>query len=479
MTETLTNGELLPHDERAEVTILGSIMGEAQQGRDAFDGFQQLGALRPADFWKLLHQLTFTAIQELREPGLLPTPEEVVRYFKPERLPDNERLFYGREIARLPCEPPRQAVVRAIETVRGFSLRRALIGANGDPEIVRWELARFENNGQQADELRKILAARRFDRANPPPPPREVYRIGSIVVSTGGNLTGVTGHAKAGKSAFVNASMASVMNPGKGDTFTINSSNPRNWALLHFDTEQDPALFHEKVLTATRRAGLETEPEWLRSHCLTGLTPSEVRELVKQEMADAKKEFGGIHSVLLDGLADSVWDVNDTKEAISYVTELHATAIEYDCPILGILHLNPGSDSKSRGHLGSQLERKAESNLMLAKEGDDTTVIWSDKQRRAPILKQYGPRFRWSDDAKMHVSCETGANSKEREKIERFQCELDDVFNGRHALRYTELLTTVKNSLRVSDRTAERRLKEYVRLHLVSKGIASLWERVS
>jgi hypothetical protein len=39
--------------------------------------------------------------------------------------------------------------------------------------------------------------------------------------------------------------------------------------------------------------------------------------------------------------------------------------------IVGVIHFNPGGE-KTRGHLGSQLERKAETNLRL------------DKVRRAP-----------------------------------------------------------------------------------------------
>ena len=38
----------------------------------------------------------------------------------------------------------------------------------------------------------------------------------------------------------------------------------------------------------------------------------------------------------------------------------HQLAIEYDCVFMTVLHENPNSDfGKTRGHLGSQLSRKA------------------------------------------------------------------------------------------------------------------------
>jgi hypothetical protein len=70
--------------------------------------------------------------------------------------------------------------------------------------------------------------------------------------------------------------------------------------------------------------------------------------------------------------ADFVLDVNSSKDCPEFVTRLHRLAIEYDTLIVCILHLNPGSDSKSRGHLGSQLERKSETVLRIERTKEGT-----------------------------------------------------------------------------------------------------------
>jgi hypothetical protein len=153
-------------------------------------------------------------------------------------------------------------------------------------------------------------------------------------------------------------------------------------------------------------------------------------------MADAAAAHGGIHAVIIDGIADLVVDVNDSKECNQIVAELHTLAIRYDCAIIAVIHKNPGSD-KVRGHLGSQIERKAETNLSLDKE-DEVTIVWSQKQRRSPILKKNGPRFRWSDDMKMHVTVENVA--MEDKKTAQFRELAETILMPNERKTWPELL---------------------------------------
>ena len=173
------------------------------------------------------------------------------------------------------------------------------------------------------------------------------------------------------------------------------------------------------------------------------------------------------------GASDFVADVNDPAECNAFVATLHGMGIERDCPIIPVIHFNPGTE-KSRGHLGSQLERKAETNLRLDKENGITTV-WGDKQRRAPIPKGTGPCFIWDEVAQMHVSTETRQSAKEAEKCEALTMLADDIFSNRPAMRYCDMVATVKERLKVSESTAARKVKELSRLGILEKSVAGLW----
>ena len=77
-------------------------------------------------------------------------------------------------------------------------------------------------------------------------------------------------------------------------------------------------------------------------------------------------------------------------------------------------------------------------------------LIWSAKQRGAPIPRDKAPAFRWCDAAAMHVS--TSA-----------------------PMRCTELRNTVMTVLTVAVRTAERRIDAYRQLGLVQRDVLNLW----
>jgi hypothetical protein len=86
--------------------------------------------------------------------------------------------------------------------------------------------------------------------------------------------------------------------------------------------------------------------------------------------------------------------------------------VKNNCPAICVIHSNEGekAGNDSRGHLGKQLIRKAESNLLLKKNGEVTTIT-SDRQRQAPITEADGVAFEWSDEQQRHVTCASSSAS--------------------------------------------------------------------
>ena len=266
-----------------------------------------------------------------------------------------------------------------------------------------------------------MLAARRFNAATPPPKPRPIYTLAGSTVATQGNIQAITGQAKSGKSALLSGFMASTMTP-TGDTLGVSSSNPDGAAVIHFDTEQSRYDHHRAILQALGRAGRQAPPDWLYSYSLADVTIDGRLILLRHQLDAARKAHGAIHSAIIDGIGDLCYDPNDSKEAFALVAELHKLAIDFDTTILCVLHENPGSETgKTRGHLGSQLERKAESNLRMTKDADGITAVFTANSRHASISKEQGPRFAWNDEEAMHVSVQTTAATKTDAKRERLE----------------------------------------------------------
>jgi hypothetical protein len=256
--------------------------------------------------------------------------------------------------------------------------------------------------GNQSHHIESQLKRRRYDPKKTPPEARVIYKLAGRTIATAGNIEVLAAKAKAGKTAFLGAMIASATGR-PGETLSVASSNPNNHGLILFDTEQSEADFYRVMALAFKRVNCEPPP-WLMAYSVVPLTIKDRNQAIVWALERAKREFGGVHSVFLDGVADFVADPNDAEECFTFVAELHRNAIAYDTAIECVLHFNPGEYLKTRGHLGSQLERKAEVNLALDKSADGVTSVYTTTSRRAPIFKGTGPRFQWSEAFGLHVT---------------------------------------------------------------------------
>lgn len=264
----------------------------------------------------------------------------------------------------------------------------------------------------QSFPILKLLSEREWNPAARPPEAMPIFKLKGITIGTPSNISTITAAVKSGKSAGIESMGAAAFAGENCDTLGFESSNPDGKALLHFDSEQSPEDHWHHVDRIIRRAHSDHKPHWLKSWCLTGLTFKQCQECVWEAMRISREEFPGILAVLIDGYCDLVSDVNDSAESNDFVARLHGLAIQYTCHISGVIHLNPGTE-KSRGHLGSQLERKAETNLQMEKhKEDESSLIFSTKNRRAGIPRNLGIAFKWDDDLKMHLSCESAFQGK-------------------------------------------------------------------
>ena len=315
-----------------------------------------------------------------------------------------------------------------------------------------------------------------FDPQKPPPGEPVLITIAGIPCATPGNITTITAQKKSGKTALLSAISAAGISK-LGDTLGVKAFNPDNKTVLHFDTEQS-AMDHWKICDSILRRAQIPKSAIFRSLCLTSLPILERQAIVYHVIRQEAQRGNGVFIALIDGHGDLVRNVNDPEETADYVAALHALAIENRCHIYGALHLNPGSDSKSRGHLGSELERKSQTNLRLEKTGE-LFCAWGDANRGAPIPKNVGPCFVWSNAARMHVSVASRLQSKSDRKLEDARMKVDEGFRlaGKSALHYTELIAAIQQVPGAnSSSTAERHFSTAKKARYISKNLVNQWQ---
>ncbi|MDB4474756.1 hypothetical protein N9023_07090 [Opitutaceae bacterium] len=308
------------------------------------------------------------------------------------------------------------------------------------------------------------------------------FSCNGIKICTSGNLTAILAQAKTGKSAFMAAMIAAAITKEEDrdaiDTFGIIGERLDGRHLLHFDTEQSPADHHKLIKRTLKRAHLDQPPPNLQSFCLTGLTIGDRRQAATK-LIKHYAEIGGIHSVFIDGIGDLCGNVNDAEVSDSLLTEMTNLAINHDCPIICVLHQNPNSANsagKMRGHLGSSLERKAETNLILEKNAAEITTVYATKTRNAPILKNAGPAFEWDDYHGMHRSTEN-PNTPETKAKAKAETEHDKRVElvtllfplGSQPMNFTDLTHMIMRKEKRAKSTAEKRIKALVEAKLITK----------
>lgn len=308
--------------------------------------------------------------------------------------------------------------------------------------------------------------------------------MGKIPVLNRGNIGLVTALRKTGKTAVCGGMLGAIIagEHPHGDTLGFFSSNPSEHAVIHFDTEQSPKDHEALSSTILRRAGVDRIPPWFYSYGVKGVSVEEQRRRLRQLLRETERLHKGIHTVALDGIADLVQDPNDPKECNPFVTELEAISSDYNCSVTCLLHLNPPKRSeptKGRGHLGSQLERKCETELRINTDAEGIGTVYTECARHVPIREKDGTRFKWDHDAAMHLTCASAVNAKDAAKRDKAIETLDAVFHHANsdALRFAEFLKAISAVAGVKASAAEDRFYQIKNFGLIEKNLLGFWSK--
>lgn len=320
------------------------------------------------------------------------------------------------------------------------------------------------------------LAARKWDPAKKPEKPVPVFRIGEQAILTVGNIMTLQGQAKAGKSAYFSALMGAILSPGVPVLGVMASPEPG--AILHFDTEQSHYDWFMLVLRGMIRGKASAMPDWFHSYMLADLSLKTRREAVFGRIAQLAAA-APLKAVFLDGVADLIADPNDTNEAAGIVDEIHQTAIRCKTAIVCVIHENPsGSETgKTRGHLGSQLQRKAETNLRLVKDADGIVTVFSEVARNCHITKDKGPRFAWSDQMMMHIDVEPAVTTKSNHRVSSMKDFAEEIFRDAEpgGLGWREVIDRIVAMEGLSMAGARKRLEALSKAGVLLKNTRGLW----
>ncbi len=197
--------------------------------------------------------------------------------------------------------------------------------------------------------------------------PPVVLRVDDSIIGTLGNFSASTGKAKSKKTFNICAIVASALINGTILSYQGSFSDTKR-KILYVDTEQSPFHCHKVLRRILALAGLplNKQPKTLEFLCLRGSDPK-ARITVIEHVINNTEHLG---LVIIDGIRDLVYDINSPSESTTLITKLMQWTDEKQIHIHVVLHLNKGDDN-TRGHLGTELNNKAETVLQVTKDEFD------------------------------------------------------------------------------------------------------------
>ena len=313
-----------------------------------------------------------------------------------------------------------------------------------------------------------VMRSCEIDFDNPPKAPEPLLTINDVTIGTPGNLVCIAGSEGSGKTNFLGGILSGAIKPEGIDIDTLGTTIRENideQSVILYDTEQSEFQLYKNLTYILKRASLSKPPAWFKAYCLVGISRNERMNLILESMDRFFYENGGIHMVVIDGIADLLGAVNDEESSVKLVEELFRMAAIYNTVIICVLHMAP-SGMKLRGHLGSEVQRKAAGILLIEKdENNNSSVIKALKVRDGSPLDVPMIQFGWSKEEGRHVYL--GEKSKEDSEM-RKASELKDaaatIFKDKHLITNQNLIKAVMEHLDVKERTARAYIK-YMREH--------------
>jgi hypothetical protein len=200
--------------------------------------------------------------------------------------------------------------------------------------------------------------------------PPEAIRVHNSVIGTLGNFSASTGKAKSKKTFNVSAIVAAAL---AGDTVLCYcASLPEGKRkILYVDTEQSPYHCIRTMKRILQLAALPTDrqPHNLEFLSLRRYTPDLRLGIIEQ----AVYGIPDLGLVIIDGIRDLVYDINSPGEATHIISRLMQWTDERQIHIHTVLHLNKGDDH-TRGHIGTELNNKAECVLCVTRDETDRDI---------------------------------------------------------------------------------------------------------
>lgn len=203
------------------------------------------------------------------------------------------------------------------------------------------------------------------------PEPDYLISIGDVPTLPKGNLVAVSAKWKNGKTFFCDILSAIFLG---SDVFPNCENLIKHGKVRFIDTEQarnDSARILKTIqaIIPEDRHG-DIEVSCLRDADIDSVDADD-NDISRYEFVRRSIEIERPDLVIVDGIADLIYNYNDVNESQDIVHKLAALANKHNCCIVVVMHQNKGShDKMMKGHIGTMLYQKCSDVFQVEKHGE-------------------------------------------------------------------------------------------------------------
>lgn len=205
---------------------------------------------------------------------------------------------------------------------------------------------------------------------------------------TMGGLSAVFGKQKSRKTFYLSVLMAAAVGNCIVDDRLRGYSYLKNH--LWFDTEQTKYYASMIPYRVVRKLGYESHPDNFELLSIKKYSTVDRIKIIEHKIENTPN----LGLVIIDGVRDIIKNFNDLEEVTELINVLMKWNDTTNCHICLTLHINPlkkGDEEKPRGHLGTEIQNKVESSIIIekCKQNKDISII-SPRDFRSKDIGKFG-----------------------------------------------------------------------------------------
>lgn len=277
--------------------------------------------------------------------------------------------------------------------------------------------------------------------------PPEMMSINGSTVGTLGNFSASAGKAKSKKTFNLSAIVAAALSQKEILKYRVTLP-PEKSRILYIDTEQSSYHCHKVLERIYKMAGLPMDKESGRLEflMLRAFGPVQRKQFIETALLSLKD----VGLVIIDGIRDLMYDINSPSESVDLINLLMKWSSDFNIHIHTVLHMNKG-DENTRGHIGTELNNKAETVLKVSKSLEDPNI--SEVRAMHIRDREFEPfAFRINEESLPELVQDYSANTAARKKLqftdlseELHRTALEYGFGDNAPVGYPQMIDALKN----------------------------------